>query len=105
MNSVLSIFSGNVSIYVTSLKERDHFLVHSKDLEILTSDIKKGQAAVDLVEVLPMEHKKHEFLVFRTRNHVQPGNYTINIGNLILSFVWSDFKINSLIEFREINLV
>ena len=81
LNSIFII--GNVSIHVSSLKERDHFLVHSKYLDILSSNIKKGQDEVDLVEVLPMEHKKHEFLVFRTTNNVQRGNYTINIGMLI----------------------
>lgn len=55
-------------------------MVHSKFLEILASNIKKGHEEVDLVEVLPMEHKKHEFLVFRTKGAVSPGNYTINIG-------------------------
>ena len=55
-------------------------MVHSKFLEILASNIKKGHEEIDLVEVLPMEHKKHEFLVFRTKGVVSPGNYTINIG-------------------------
>ena len=74
------MISGNVSIHVTSLEARDHFLVHSKYLDILAANIKSGQQEVDLVEVLPMEHKKNEFLVFRTKNHVPRGNYTINIG-------------------------
>ena len=74
------LFSGQVAIQVQSLKERDHFLVHSKYLEILASNIKKDQKEVDLIEVLPMEHKKHEFLVFRTKDNVPKGNYTINIG-------------------------
>merc|ERR1719273_2061225 len=37
-----------------------------------------------------MEHKKHEFLVFRTKGAVSPGNYTINIdfrGNLTRGIV------------------
>ena len=55
-------------------------MVHSKFLEILASNIKKGHEEVDLVEVLPMEHTKHEFLVFRTKGAVSPANYTINIG-------------------------
>ena len=73
-------FSGNVSIHVTSKEERDHFLVHSKYLHILASNVKRDQKEVDLVEVLPLVHEKHEFLVFRTKDNVPPGNYTINIG-------------------------
>ena len=94
------MFSGNVSIHVTSLKERDHFLVHSKFLEILASNIKKGHEEIDLVEVLPMEHKKHEFLVFRTKGAVSPGNYTINIsmynrlGILLFSYLVDAIPIN-----------
>ena len=72
--------SGNVSIHVTSKEQRDHFLVHSKYLDILSSNIKQNQKEVELLEVLPMEHEKHEFLVFRTKDNVPPGNYTINIG-------------------------
>ena len=75
-----NLLLGNVSIHVKSLKERNHFLVHSKHLEILASNIKKDQVEIDLIEVLPMEHKKHEFLVFRTKDNVPQGNYTINIG-------------------------
>ena len=65
---------------MTSTEERDHFLVHSKYLDILASNVKRGQKEVDLVEVLPLVHEKHEFLVFRTKDNVPPGNYTINIG-------------------------
>ena len=57
-------------------------MVHSKYLDILAANIKSGQQEVDLVEILPMEHKKNEFLVFRTKNNVPRGNYTINIGKV-----------------------
>ena len=69
-----------MSIHVTSKEQRDHFLVHSKHLDILSSNIKQNQKDVELLEVLPMVHEKHEFLVFRTKDNVPPGNYTINIG-------------------------
>ena len=75
-------------------------MVHSKFLEILASNIKKGHEEIDLVEVLPMEHKKHEFLVFRTKGAVSPGNYTINIsmynrlGILLFSYLVDAIPIN-----------
>ena len=78
-------------------------MVHSKFLEILASNIKKGHEEVDLVEVLPMEHKKHEFLVFRTKGAVSPGNYTINIGmykRLVSYYFHILHLITDLMQFR-----
>ena len=54
--------------------------MHSKYLEIDASNIKRDQREIELLEVLPLVHEKHEFLVFRTKDNVPPGNYTINIG-------------------------
>ena len=58
-------------------------MVHSKHLDILNSRITRGKTEVDLMEVLPMEHKKNEFLVFRTSHNVPPGDYTIHIGMML----------------------
>ena len=55
-------------------------MVHSKYLNILASNITRDQKEIELLEVLPLVHEKHEFLVFRTKDNVPPGNYTINIG-------------------------
>ena len=72
-------------------------MVHSKYLEILDSNIKRNQRELDLLEVLP--YKKNEFLVFRTRDNVPPGNYTINIGMVII-FILVLFRM-VLFEFYE----
>jgi len=75
-------FMGRVSIQIQSLEARDHFLVHVKHLDIedarmTTTTDAAAAAPIDLMEVI--EHKPNEFLVFRTKDQVPAGNYTLHI--------------------------
>lgn len=83
------MFSGKVDLQVHSQEPRDHFLVHVKYLEIESARVtRNGVHPVDVMEV--MEYQKNEFLVLRTSQTVDAGNYTLHFefrGNLTRSIV------------------
>ena len=75
-------FLGKVELFINSLEPRNHFLVHSKNLEILKADLFRWTGShrvqVGLEEVFSYE--KNEFIVLRTPEVVAAGNYTIMIS-------------------------
>ena len=73
------LFSGKVAIDVENMEARDHFIVHTKYLEIESWSVtKNGGYEVPVSEAF--EYKPNEFFVIKLANEVSKGKYTINLG-------------------------
>ena len=96
------LFSGKVSIDVENMEARDHFIVHTKYLEIESWSVSKnGGYEVPVSEAF--EYKPNEFFVIKLANEVSKGKYTINLGKKYESYnslttsnqsLFSDFRGN-----------
>ncbi|XP_063595793.1 glutamyl aminopeptidase-like [Penaeus indicus] len=92
-------FSGHVTIHVTTSETRDHFLVHTKWLNISQTKVVKvveGETTEDVNIIEAFEYEPNEFWVIRT-SVVEAGSYQISMsfsGSLktgLVGFYYSDY--------------
>ena len=94
---MLKIFvSGNVRIDITATAPADYFLVHTKNLHILTTVLEKDGSELPLSS--HFEFTKHQFWVVIPESQAGPGNYSLkftfkgNLTNGITGFYKSVYK-------------
>jgi len=83
------LISGKVDILVNSQESRDHFLVHGKYLDIDNSKLFRwtGSHRIEIPLQDVFKSDKNEFIVFKTNEVVDPGNYSISISKLNKSII------------------
>ena len=77
------LLTGRVDVHVNSTEQRDHFLIHTKYLDIDSARLFRGSSKsdrneVDLLEA--MEYQRNEFFVLRTNGAVGPDQYVMSFG-------------------------
>lgn len=96
---ITKTFSGRVTIHITTSETRDHFLVHTKWLNISQTKVVKlveGETTEDVNIIDAFEYEPNEFWVIRT-SVVEAGSYQISMsfsGSLktgIVGFYYSDY--------------
>ena len=75
------LFSGKVAIEVDNEMPTDHFLVHTKYLDILSWKVRKNGLEQIITEAF--EYKPNEFFVIKMANNVTEGKYVIDLGKFI----------------------
>ena len=82
------LFSGKVSIEVDNQMPTDHFLVHTKYLDILCWKVRKNGLEQPITEAF--EYKPNEFFVIKMAKNVTEGKYVIDLGKFIKLHIMQD---------------